>query len=92
MVDGKLRYDEEAKLKELEAALSETTGKAEVLRAASVDSPFSGVDDLQLRLKGLDPQSPSVTQRAGRSYIWYKTSEGEVRVPFGKNTFAPPWR
>ena len=41
-------------------------------------SLFAGLDDLQLRLKGLDPQSPSVTQRAGRAYIWYKTSEGEV--------------
>ena len=79
VVDGKQRYEEEMKLRELEAAKSDVTGKAEVLKAASVDSPLGGLAALSpFRTSDFDPQSPSNTQRAGRAYIWYKTSEGEV--------------
>jgi hypothetical protein len=41
-VDGKARFDDERQLREREAARAEATGKAEALRAASVDSAFSG--------------------------------------------------
>ena len=79
VVDGKQRYEEEIKLRELETAKSDATGKAEVLKAASVDSPLGGLAALSpFRTSDFDPQSPSNTQRAGRAYIWYKTSEGEV--------------
>ena len=110
VVDGTSRFEEEQRLRQSEAALSEASGKAEVqspmdahavrtglcmhtcfpsttydmwqcaqvLRAESVRTPFAVIDDLRALATGLDPKSPVVTQRAGSSYFWYKTSEGEV--------------
>jgi len=81
VVDGTQRFEEERKLREKEAAGMDATGQIRDLRAASVSTPFGIGDqlgDLSARLNGLDPDNPYVTQRAGRSYFWYKTSEGEV--------------
>lgn len=81
VVDGTQRYEEERKLREKEAAGADATGQFRDLRAASVSTPLGLGDqlgDLSARLNGLDPANPYVTQRAGRSYFWYKTSEGEV--------------
>jgi tetratricopeptide (TPR) repeat protein len=78
VVDGKDRYQEERRLRELEAERAESAGKELRLRAESVKTPFVEIDDFRARLNGLDPKNPYVTQRAGQSYFWYKTSEGEV--------------
>lgn len=83
VVDGKRRFDEEAAARERDAALSEAVGKAEVERASSVRTPLGDLtqyaaEDFRVRLNGMDPKSPVVTQRAAQSYFWYKTNEGDV--------------
>jgi len=80
VVDGTQRFEEEQRLRAREAAGAEA-GKNLDLRAASVSTPLGIGDqlgDLSARFNGLDPANPYVTQRAGRSYFWYKTGEGEI--------------
>lgn len=85
--DGLARLDAEAELSAREAESAEADGKETSLRAPSVaNQPFNS--GFNARLNGLDPNSPYVTQRAGRAYFWYKEGEGSVERRDAGNALA----
>lgn len=78
--DALQRQEEEGRLRDAEARQSEASGKelAGTLKAASVAGNLFNTDAI-VRLNGMDPESPFVTQRPQSAYIWYQTGENAVQ-------------
>ena len=73
--DGQNRLQEEERLRGLEAAAAEKSGRESRLPArTAAANPFA----LGALLSGMDPSSPYLTQRPGQAYFWYKEGEGSI--------------
>ena len=89
VTDAIQRQEEEAALRATEAKQSEASGKelGGTLKASSVAGSLSNTNAI-VRLSGMDPESPFVTQRPQSGYIYYQAGETAAQVRNPGNPLA----